>query len=86
MVFYFSICVQVEYDNLLLRAMQCIFASETLGAWQFLAIIPYNVSSVQILWQSYYLLHNEYQKGIIRADYKTGNDKMFTDQKIMLEL
>ncbi|XP_059479588.1 ectopic P granules protein 5 homolog [Neocloeon triangulifer] len=61
--------LQVEYDNLLLRATQCIFSSQRLGAWQFLAIIPYNVASCQVLWQLFHLLHHEYQQEMTWSNY-----------------
>ncbi|XP_065333691.1 ectopic P granules protein 5 homolog [Cloeon dipterum] len=62
--------LQVEYDNLLLRATQCIFSSQKLGAWQFLAIIPYNVTSCQVLWQLFCLLHHEYQQEMSGSNYQ----------------
>nr|CAD7586275.1 unnamed protein product [Timema genevievae] len=51
--------IQVEYDAFFLRATQSIFSSQRLGAWQFLAVIPYNVVSVSTLWKLFYILHHD---------------------------
>jgi hypothetical protein len=54
--------LQTEYDALFLRATRCIFSSQRLGAWQFLAVIPYNTVSISTLWRLFYSLHEEYQE------------------------
>ncbi|XP_063226634.1 ectopic P granules protein 5 homolog [Bacillus rossius redtenbacheri] len=51
--------LQVEYDAFLLRATQGIFSSQRLGAWQFLAVIPYNLVSINALWRLFYTLHKD---------------------------
>ncbi|XP_034233842.1 ectopic P granules protein 5 homolog isoform X2 [Thrips palmi] len=53
--------LQVEYDAFLVRATNCIHSSRHLGAWQFLAILPYNMVSLTTLWQLWYALHEEDQ-------------------------
>lgn len=50
--------LQVEYDAFFLRATHYLYLSQKLGAWQFLAIVPYNHVSLKTLWKIYYLLHN----------------------------
>ncbi|KAF5275551.1 hypothetical protein FQR65_LT04154 [Abscondita terminalis] len=51
--------LQVEYDAFFLRATKYLYTSQRMGAWQFLAVVPYHVVSVQTLWKIFYLLHNE---------------------------
>ena len=43
--------IQVEYDQFFLRAVKSIFSAQKLGAWQYLALIPYGVVSVRMLWK-----------------------------------
>ena len=52
--------IQVEYDNFFLRATRCIFSSQKLGAWQYLAAIPYSTISMEMLWRIFYVLHLDY--------------------------
>lgn len=54
--------LQVEYDVFFLRATCCIYSSQRLGAWQFLAVIPYSVVSERTLWKLFYLLHCEMEE------------------------
>lgn len=49
--------LQTEYDSFFLKACQCIFSSRRLGAWQYLAAIPYHIISSQTLWYIFYMLH-----------------------------
>lgn len=51
--------LQVEYNCFFLRATLCIFSSRRLGAWQYLAAIPYHIVSINVLWQIFYILHTE---------------------------
>ncbi|XP_014203959.1 ectopic P granules protein 5 homolog isoform X2 [Copidosoma floridanum] len=51
--------LQTEYDCFFLRATMCIFSSRRLGAWQYLAAIPYRLVSLPILWQIFYILHTD---------------------------
>ncbi|CAN7996188.1 unnamed protein product [Ixodes hexagonus] len=60
--------LQVEYDQFFLRAVNCIFYSQSLGAWQFMAILPYTCVSTVMMWQLLWLLHNNYQDKIELAD------------------
>lgn len=50
--------LQVEYDAFFLRATYYLFSSQKLGAWQFLAVVPYHMASIRTLWRIFYLLHN----------------------------
>ncbi|KAL3215323.1 hypothetical protein MRX96_006592 [Rhipicephalus microplus] len=56
--------LQVEYDQFFLRAVNCIFYSQSTGAWQFMAILPYTSVSTVMLWQLLWLLHNSYQEEV----------------------
>ncbi|XP_016841839.1 ectopic P granules protein 5 homolog isoform X2 [Nasonia vitripennis] len=49
--------LQTEYDCFFLRATLCIFSSRRLGAWQYLAAIPYRIVSLSTLWQIFDILH-----------------------------
>ncbi|XP_043670805.1 ectopic P granules protein 5 homolog isoform X1 [Vespula pensylvanica] len=51
--------LQTEYDSFLLKATLSIFSSRRLGAWQYLASIPYHIVSLTTLWQIFYTLHTD---------------------------
>ncbi|XP_063978440.1 ectopic P granules protein 5 homolog isoform X2 [Diachasmimorpha longicaudata] len=51
--------LQTEYDCFFLRATMCIFSSRRLGAWQYLAAIPYQNVSIHTLWYIFYALHKD---------------------------
>ncbi|XP_076765337.1 ectopic P-granules autophagy protein 5 isoform X1 [Xylocopa sonorina] len=51
--------LQLEFDCFFLKAILCIFSSRRLGAWQYLASIPYHLISSNTLWQIYYILHTD---------------------------
>ncbi|KAK9711672.1 hypothetical protein QE152_g25342 [Popillia japonica] len=50
--------LQVEYDAFFLRAIYCLYSSKKMGAWQFLAVVPYNLISRKCLWKIFYFLHD----------------------------
>lgn len=50
--------LQVEYDAFFLRATQYLYSSQKVGAWQFLAVVPYHMVSLKTLWRIFYLLHD----------------------------
>ena len=54
--------LQVEYDNFFLRAAKCIFSSQKLGTWQYLADIPFGTVSSNMLWRIFYVLHLDYRE------------------------
>ena len=49
--------IQIEYDTFFLRAVKCLFSARTLGAWQYMALIPYGTISINVLWNIFYVLH-----------------------------
>ncbi|XP_043590253.1 ectopic P granules protein 5 homolog isoform X3 [Bombus pyrosoma] len=51
--------LQLEFDCFFLKAVLCIFSSRRLGAWQYLASMPYHVISSNNLWQIFYILHTD---------------------------
>ena len=68
--------LQTEYDAFFVRATRCIFSSKRLGAWQYLAVVPYNTVSLPTLWRIFYSLHEEYQEEdslVAGTDTKTGD-------------
>ena len=69
--------LQVEYDHFFLRAARylsllhvpgaspaprCIFSSQKLGTWQYLADIPFATISGRMLWRIFYVLHLDYRE------------------------
>lgn len=50
--------LQVEYDSFFLRATYYLFSSQKLGAWQFLAVVPYHMVSENVLWKLFYFFHD----------------------------
>lgn len=50
--------LQVEYDAFFLRAIYYLYSSQKLGAWQFLAVIPYSMVTLKTLWKIFYFLHS----------------------------
>ncbi|XP_063908736.1 ectopic P granules protein 5 homolog [Zophobas morio] len=50
--------LQVEYDAFFLRAIYYLYTSQRLGAWQFLAVIPYNLITIKTAWKIFYFLHD----------------------------
>nr|XP_022906095.1 ectopic P granules protein 5 homolog [Onthophagus taurus] len=50
--------LQVEYDAFFLRATYCLYSSKKMGAWQFLAVVPYDLISRRCLWKIFYFLHD----------------------------
>lgn len=50
--------LQVECDAFFLRAIYYLYSSQKLGAWQFLAVIPYNMVTLKTLWKIFYFLHS----------------------------
>lgn len=68
--------LQTEYDAFFVRATRCIFSSQRLGAWQFLAVVPYNTVSLSTLWRIFYSLHEDYKEEdslVAWTDTKTGD-------------
>ncbi|XP_066999967.2 ectopic P granules protein 5 homolog [Anabrus simplex] len=72
--------LQTEYDAFFLRATRCIFSSQRLGAWQFLAVIPYNVVSLHTLWRLFYLLHDDCQEEENLTNNSDYGYKLIDDQ------
>ncbi|KAK0092983.1 hypothetical protein PV326_000174 [Microctonus aethiopoides] len=51
--------LETEYNCFFLRATMSIFSSRRLGAWQYLAAIPYGIISTSTLWSIFYALHTD---------------------------
>ncbi|KAF2894637.1 hypothetical protein ILUMI_11535 [Ignelater luminosus] len=66
--------LQVEYDAFFLRATYYLYSSQKLGAWQFLAVVPYHMASISTLWRIFYLLHNSDTSIEIILDPTDGTD------------
>lgn len=50
--------LRVEYDAFFLRAIFYLFATQKLGSWQFLSIVPFGLISESCLWKCFYLIHD----------------------------
>ncbi|KAJ8984461.1 hypothetical protein NQ317_012527 [Molorchus minor] len=50
--------LQVEYDAFFLRTIYYLYSSQKLGAWQFLAVVPYHMVRIKTLWKIFYFLHS----------------------------
>ncbi|XP_066259328.1 ectopic P granules protein 5 homolog [Euwallacea similis] len=49
--------LQTEYDAFFLRAIYYLYTSQKQWAWQFLAVVPYNMVTLSTLWKIHYFLH-----------------------------
>lgn len=52
-----SLRIQVEFDELIVRSAQFIYASQKLSLFQYLADFPYHLVSTKSLWKLFYFLH-----------------------------
>ncbi|GAB1606783.1 ectopic P granules protein 5 homolog, partial [Argonauta hians] len=55
--------LQVEFDQLFLRAVHCILNAERMGSWQYMTDMPYSSVSLDTTWKLMWMLHmgqNEY--------------------------
>lgn len=48
--------IQTEYDTFVLRSVEHIYKSRSLGAWQYLAILPFPDLCSHTIWKLYYAL------------------------------
>ncbi|XP_031837862.1 ectopic P-granules autophagy protein 5 isoform X2 [Nomia melanderi] len=71
--------LQLEFDYFFLRAVLCIFSSRRLGAWQYLATVPYHLISSNTLWQIFYILHTDSSQTdahMVDVDLQNWEDKL----------
>ncbi|KAL0115562.1 hypothetical protein PUN28_010822 [Cardiocondyla obscurior] len=66
--------LQTEYDCFFLRAILCIFSSRRLGAWQYLAAVPYHIISAPTLWHIFYILHTDFTSSDITTSNLSTSD------------
>lgn len=77
--------LQTEYDCFFFRAVLCIFSSRRLGAWQYLAAIPYRIVSLSTLWQVFYILHTDsVPNDLLNSDNDMGKKLLF--QLLMIKI
>lgn len=57
--------IQIEFDTFLLRASNYIYKSRCLGAWQYLAILPFSELYPETLWKLYYSLATGFDEDVI---------------------
>jgi ectopic P granules protein 5 len=73
-----SLRIQVEFDELITRSTQFIYASQKLSLFQYLADFPYHLVSTKSLWKLFYYLH----VGEFRAIDEGNNFKFLIDKLI----
>ncbi|CAL1544233.1 unnamed protein product, partial [Lymnaea stagnalis] len=49
--------LQIEFDQLFMRATYSILTAQKLGSWQFMADMPYTCVSLDSMWQLLWVLH-----------------------------
>lgn len=57
--------IQIEFDTFVLRSSQYIYRSRCLGAWQYLAILPFSELHIGTVWKLYHLLTVGFTKDAI---------------------
>nr|XP_033322179.1 ectopic P granules protein 5 homolog isoform X1 [Megalopta genalis] len=75
--------LQLEFDYFFLKAVLCIFSSRRLGAWQYLATVPYHLISTNNLWQIFYILHTDSTQTdihIMNVDVQNWEEKLNSPQ------
>ncbi|XP_056680358.1 ectopic P granules protein 5 homolog isoform X3 [Monodelphis domestica] len=50
--------LQIEFDELFLRAVLHVLKAKRLGIWLFMSEMPFGTLSVQMLWKLFYLMHH----------------------------
>ncbi|XP_051865986.1 ectopic P granules protein 5 homolog isoform X2 [Pristis pectinata] len=55
--FYSLEKLQVEFDELFLRAVLYVLKAKRLGIWLFMSEMPYETLSNQMIWKLFYILH-----------------------------
>ncbi|KAF5285353.1 hypothetical protein FQA39_LY04452 [Lamprigera yunnana] len=74
--------LQTEYDAFFLRSVKSLYLSQKMGAWQFLAIVPYHIVSVQTLWKIFYFLHDDNvctETTLDAADFRNFESKIWSE-------
>lgn len=57
--------IQVEFDTFVLRSSNYIYLSRFLGAWQYLATLPFSELHIKTTWKLYYMLTSGFSKDSI---------------------
>lgn len=57
--------IQIEFDTFVLRSSQYIYRSRCLGAWQYLAILPFSELDISTVWKLYHFLTVGFTKDAI---------------------
>lgn len=52
--------LQLEIDNIIIRSTKWILSSHKLGAWQFLADMPFQTVTLDALWKLFWLIHSNH--------------------------
>lgn len=57
--------IQIEFDTFVLRASNYVYLSRFLGAWQYLATLPFSEVHIATAWKLYYMLTSGFSKDLI---------------------
>lgn len=57
--------IQIEFDTFVLRASNYIYLSRFLGAWQYLAILPFSELHITTSWKLYYMLTSGFSTDLV---------------------
>lgn len=57
--------IQIEFDTFVLRSSNFIYLSRSLGAWQYLAILPFSELHSNTIWKLYYMLTTGFSNKLI---------------------
>ncbi|KAG1714715.1 Ectopic P granules protein 5 [Nymphon striatum] len=68
--------IDVEYDQLFLRAAKAIYSSTSSGAWQFLAEMPYKSVSLYMLWRILWVLHHSGDSDVQLTDLANWKSRL----------
>lgn len=57
--------IQIEFDTFVLRSSNYVYLSRFLGAWQYLATLPFSEVHITTAWKLYYMLTSGFSKDLI---------------------
>lgn len=57
--------IQIEFDTFVLRASNYVYLSRFLGAWQYLATLPFSEVHITTTWKLYYMLTYGFSQDLI---------------------
>lgn len=68
--------IQIEFDTFVLRSSNYVYLSRFLGAWQYLATLPFSEVHISTAWKLYYMLTSGFTQDLIE-NVKDGMSAAF---------